>query len=473
MNGVVSTKLSLTTVMNAIISIRSPGSPSGLSSCFWAEALKCAAYIRNRVSTGSNRDKLTPYQKLFGKTPNVSHFRIFGCDAFVHRPIKNKFKLSSKARKGTFLGYKVNSPMYKVLMWDNNRMERSRNVTFDEACFTRRRARLTDVNPNLSPNDVYNDVFPDTASDITNASASSSSSGNTTSETSSITSSDNPSALRRSTRPSSKPDRLSYDKLGFINSNKTNDTLLALIEHIEHTMITINHTPMTYAEAICDSNKLLWIDAIKSELDSLQSLNTWTIVDSSNTHPHHILNSKWVFKVKQDQLGNITKLKARLVVNGYEQQKGIDFFDTLAPVARPTSIRTLIALSAYHGMFVHQMDVNTAFLNALVNEDLYINAPDGLVIPPNHILKLNKALYGLKQAPRVWNHTIQVFITSLGLIYPCIYIRSSDTDIVFVAIYVDDILISCVNETIITDLKQSIPPDCSQGSRNSEVPLRT
>ena len=164
--------------------------------------------------------------------------------------------------------------------------------------------------------------------------------------------------------------------------------------------------------------------------------------------------------MKEDQLGNIIKFKARLVAKGYEQLKGTDFFDTFSPVARLTSIRTLQSLSALRGMCIHQMDVNTAFLNAIVNEDIYMYTPDGLTTPPGHILKLNKALYGLKQAPREWNHTVHLFIISLGFTQcksdSCIYTKNTGTDLIYVAIYVDDIPISCIHETIITDLKTSI-----------------
>ena len=437
---------------------------SGLAPSFWAEAIKCAAYIRNRLSTGSHADRQTPYQKLFGKLPNVSYFRVFGCDAYLHIPTKGKPKLSSKARKGTFIGYEDNSPMYKVLMWDTKKVEHSRNVTFDEGSFSRGQSRLMDLNtnPNLAT-DVFTDPFPDNVTHTTDKSTeSTTASGSTTSESLSTTSSDNTSSLRRSTRRSSKPDRLSYDKLGFINSvnvwNK--DVLLAIIDYVDHVFITVNNTPATYNDAITDDNKVLWIEAIQSELTSLENLNTWTLVDSSSVHPHNVLSSKWVFKVKEDQFGNVIKFKARLVVKGYEQQKGIDFFDTFSPVARLTSIRTLLALSAHRGMLIHQMDVNTAFPNAAVNEDIFMYPPDGLHTPPNHILKLNKALYGLKQAPREWNHTIHVFIISLGFSQsksdPCIYTKNTGLDLIYIAIYVDDILIACVHDNVINDLKLSV-----------------
>ena len=122
-------------------------------------------------------------------------------------------------------------------------------------------------------------------------------------------------------------------------------------------------------------------------------------------------------------------------MKGNERKKGMAVFDTFSPVARLTSIRTLQSLSALQGMGVHQMDVNTAFPNAVLNEDIYMYTPDGLTFPPDHYLKLNKALYGLKQAPIKWNHTIHIFILSLRITQcksdSSIYTYNTGADLVY------------------------------------------
>ncbi|GJX54099.1 retrotransposon protein, putative, ty1-copia subclass [Tanacetum coccineum] len=115
-----------------------------------------------------------------------------------------------------------------------------------------------------------------------------------------------------------------------------------------------------------------------------------------------VITLKWIYKVKLDELGGILKNKARLVAHGYRQEKGIDFEESFAPVARLKAIKIFLAFAAHMNLVVYQMDVKTAFLNGNLREEVYVIHADGFVDPdnPNHVCKLKKALYGLKQAPR-------------------------------------------------------------------------
>ncbi|GKB06899.1 retrovirus-related pol polyprotein from transposon TNT 1-94 [Tanacetum coccineum] len=118
-----------------------------------------------------------------------------------------------------------------------------------------------------------------------------------------------------------------------------------------------------------------------------------------------VITLKWIYKVKLDELGGILKNKARLVARGYRQEKGIDFEESFAPVARLEAIRIFfLAFAAHMNMVVYQMDVKTAFLNGNLQEEVYVSQPDGFVDSdnPNHVYKQKKALYGLKQAPRAY-----------------------------------------------------------------------
>ncbi|GKC33340.1 retrovirus-related pol polyprotein from transposon TNT 1-94 [Tanacetum coccineum] len=108
--------------------------------------------------------------------------------------------------------------------------------------------------------------------------------------------------------------------------------------------------------------------------------------------------------VKLDELGGILKNKARLVARGYRQEKGIDFEEYFALVARLDAIRIFLAYVAHMNMIVYQIDVKTTFLNDILREEVYVSQQDGFVDQDNsnHVYKLKKALYGLKQAPRAW-----------------------------------------------------------------------
>ena len=110
------------------------------------------------------------------------------------------------------------------------------------------------------------------------------------------------------------------------------------------------------------------------------------------------------------------KYKARFVARGFTQKEGINYDETFALVARYTTIKTIISLAAVFGWKLHQMDVKTTFLNGKIEEEVYVEQPEGFVThgKKTHVCKLKKALYGLKQAPRVWYARMDGFLHSLG-----------------------------------------------------------
>ena len=116
----------------------------------------------------------------------------------------------------------------------------------------------------------------------------------------------------------------------------------------------------------------------------------------------NVIGTKWIFKNKSDEHGTVIRNKSRLVAQDYTQVKGIDFDETFAPVARLESIRILLAIASHLNFKLYQMDVKSAFLNGMLQEEVYVEQPKGFVDPhrPNDVYKLKRALYGLKQAPR-------------------------------------------------------------------------
>jgi len=145
--------------------------------------------------------------------------------------------------------------------------------------------------------------------------------------------------------------------------------------------------------------------------------------------------------------GNVNTFKARLVAKGCTQTQGIDYEETFSPVASIKSIRILIAIAAFHDYAIWQMDVKTAFLDSYLSEDVYMVQPEGFVNPkhPNKVCKLQKSIYGLKQVSRSWNlrfdEKIKEFDFSQNQDEPCVYIRASGGKVVFLILYVDDILL--------------------------------
>nr|GEV98165.1 zinc finger, CCHC-type [Tanacetum cinerariifolium] len=187
-------------------------------------------------------------------------------------------------------------------------------------------------------------------------------------------------------------------------------------------------------------------EAINDEIGSIMENNTWVLSDLPPGCKH--LGCKWIFKKKMKVDGTIDKFKARLVIQGFRQKEGIDYFDTYAPVARITTIRLLLTLAAIHNLVIHQMDVKTTFLNGDLDEKVYMKQPKGFVMPGNEhkVCKLVKSLYGLKQAPKQWHQKFDEVVLSSGFHLnqsdKCVYSKFDNSGKgVIICLYVNDMLI--------------------------------
>ncbi|GJT36464.1 retrovirus-related pol polyprotein from transposon TNT 1-94 [Tanacetum coccineum] len=159
-----------------------------------------------------------------------------------------------------------------------------------------------------------------------------------------------------------------------------------------------------------------------------------------------IIGTKWVFRNKLDENGIVSRNKARLVAQGYNQQEGIDYDETYAPVARLESIRILLAYACALDFKLFQMDVKSAFLNGFINEEVYVAQPLGFIDfeKPDHVYKLKKALYGLKQAPKAWYDRLKAFLIKheykMGMVDNTLFTKKKSSNLIIVQIYVDDII---------------------------------
>ena len=130
----------------------------------------------------------------------------------------------------------------------------------------------------------------------------------------------------------------------------------------------------------------------------------------------NVIGTKWIFKNKSDEHDTVIKNKSRLIAQGYTQVERIDFDETFAPVARLESIRILLVIASYLNFKLYQMDVKSAFLNGMLQKEVYVEQSKGFVDPhrPNDVYKLKRALYGLKQAPRAWYDRLTAYLTEHG-----------------------------------------------------------
>jgi hypothetical protein len=185
-----------------------------------------------------------------------------------------------------------------------------------------------------------------------------------------------------------------------------------------------------------------WVKAYQYEIDALSKNDMWDLV---NLPPgRKAVKSKWVHKIKSDG-----RYRARLVAKGFTQIPGIDFDETFSPVARFESLRLLLALAALEDWEIHQLDVKSAFLNGVLDEEIYMEQPQGFIIPgqEHKVCRLKKAIYGLKQASRAWNQQFHGVLTELGFtrtysdagVY--VYHQRTGDGPLIVILYVDDITI--------------------------------
>ncbi|GJR37641.1 zinc finger, CCHC-type containing protein [Tanacetum coccineum] len=149
----------------------------------------------------------------------------------------------------------------------------------------------------------------------------------------------------------------------------------------------------------------------------------------------------------------VEKFKARLVIQGFRQKSWIDYFDTYDPVARISIIRLLICFGTNTYLIIHQMDVKTTFLYGELDEEIYMNQPQGFIMPGNEnkVCKLIKSLYGLKQAPKQWHQNFDEVVFSSGYLLnqadKCVYRKFDESSKgVIICLYVDDMLIFVTNQ---------------------------
>ncbi|CAM8976219.1 unnamed protein product [Rhodiola kirilowii] len=189
------------------------------------------------------------------------------------------------------------------------------------------------------------------------------------------------------------------------------------------------------------------------EFDALMTNRTWELVPRPRSA--NVVGCKWTFRIKKKPDGSVERYKARLVAKGFNQEEGVDYFDTFSPVIKPTTIRVILSIAVTRNWKLRQVDIDNAFLNGDLSETIYMDQPQGFVDSnrSSYVCKLKKALYGLKQSPRAWFQKLQHSLLQHGF-KPCIsdvslFIKHHGSDVVYVLVYVDDLIITGSNSVFI------------------------
>src|SRR3954471_11243923 len=361
---------------------------SNVEKYFWAEAINTSCYVLNRVTIRKILKK-TPYELWKNRTPNISYFHIFGCYCYILNNKDSLGKFDSKSDKGIFLGYSSTSKGYRIYNLKNQCVEESMHVMFDElnvaALENSHEDEVTDLEaiPNTQSSDASNtmNIIQEAKNNSEQPTA-------------------NPPKGWKSVtdHPHEQIIGDTSDQVRTRNFFKDNSNNMAMISQVE---------PKNINDALKDES---WMEAMTEELSQFEKSQVWKLVPYPQDKT--IIGTRWVFRNKLDENGKVIRNKARLVAQGYNQQEGIDYDETYAPVARLEAIRILLAYSAHKNIKLFQMDVKSAFLNGFLNEEVYVHQPPGFEKHsyPNHVFKLTKALYGLKQAPRAWYERLSIFL---------------------------------------------------------------
>ncbi|KAK2354920.1 putative mitochondrial protein [Trifolium repens] len=426
-----------------------------LAKHFWAEAVNTACYIQNRIYIRPILNKTT-YELFKGRKPNISYFHQFGCTCYILNNKAYKRKFDAKACKGIFICYSERSKAYRVYNSETNTVEESIHVRFDDKEPDSKMSEQHDSYAGIPYQ--YNNPEPERASDANETSEAvleevseegspieASEEHDDISEDDTQTSADTNEAPKRKFKyRSSHPEDLILGNKESPRKTRSDyqqhDSLLGLISMIE---------PKNVDEALSDDG---WIVAMQDELNQFQRNDVWDLVPRP-THKN-IIGTKWVFRNKLNEQGEVVRNKARLVAQGYSQQEGIDFTETFAPVARLEAIRLLLSYAVNNGITLYQMDVKSAFLNGVISEEVYVKQPPGFedLKNPDYVYKLKKSLYGLKQAPRAWYERLSNFLLENGFqkgqIDNTLFRKTTKKDILIIQIYVDDIIFGSTNASL-------------------------
>ena len=449
-----------------------------LNRSLWAAAIDTVCYVLNRLpATGA---KTSPFEQFYRKAPKINNLRVFGCPAFVHDETSSG-KLGPRSVKGQFIGYDKNSESFLVLL-PTGTVRISHNVKFDELFATADSTAKTDIlegdnwnfimeepdsveTQNLMATgdhlevdkDPDHEELPETLETTHSVPLSSDTDTPYHDIDSPPTAVTKPKLDWR--RDPSHPDAFKthpQPDIGLMRSERLRkpSERVRLQEQAKVSTDSPNE-PRSFAEASRTLEASKWREACETELETLS--DTWDLVERPENRK--IIGNRWVFKRKRDAEGNIVRYRSRLVAKGYSQIPGVDYQDTFAPVARMSTLRTLLILSNHYNWSLENSDISNAYLNAPLKEAVFMDQPEGFDDGTSRVLKLRYSLYGLVQAGHNWNETLNEWLLSIGFLRSeadtCLYsLRRNGLKLLLVVV-VDD-LIYGGDDDMITWFKDTI-----------------
>ncbi|KAJ0445113.1 putative RNA-directed DNA polymerase [Helianthus annuus] len=424
---------------------------------YWAEGMKTVCYVINRLPA-QNLEYKSPFEKLFGIKPNISHLRVFGSVCYVFVPNHLREKMEKKAIRCIFIGYDEQRKGWRCCDPTTNKCYVYRNVVFDEnsSWWSTSKENLPDTgelkgkletvilsldqNKEIDTVEVNANFEDHEQSPARTQSQSrpwqSGTRNQAQNQVHTVDSEGSPTGPRRSERV-----------------RRPNPKYVVNLASLEPAV----EEPSEFEEA---KNNPEWVKAMKDEIDAMKRNETWVLVPKpAEVKP---VTCKWVYKIKRKADGCVERFKARLVARGFSQQYRIDYEDTFSLVAKLATVRVIISIATSKRWIMHQMDVSNAFLYGDLDHTIHMEHPRGFEDKehPSYVCKLRKAIYGLKQSPRAWFGKIGEFLLHNDFVMSksdaSLFVRETRNRVVVVLIYVDDLIITGDDEDGIEQVKENL-----------------
>ncbi|KAH9744520.1 retrovirus-related pol polyprotein from transposon RE1 [Citrus sinensis] len=434
---------------------------------FWWNAFHTAVYLINRLPTPVLNNK-SPFEMLFHKIPDYTVMKVFGCSCYPYLRPYNHHKFAFRSQRCIFLGYSSHHKGY-VCLHSSGRIYISNHVVFYETTFPFESgvdfSSADHSSSSLSSHSVKPQVtftLSQSTFQLDGSALQSSPAADLLSPSSSLSS---PELNTQSQITPSTPNHHLSPPSQLIQGHPMVTRSKAGIFKPKTTFLTTSssspHEPYSISEALADSK---WLQAMKLEYQALMDNKTWTLVQPS--FPVKVIGSKWVYRIKYNPDGSISRYKARLVAKGFHQTQGIDFNETFSPVVKASIVKVILSLAVLNHWTLRQVDINNAFLNGHLTEEVYMEQPAGFVDQsrPHHICKLQKALYGLKQAPRAWFDKLKQVLTAQwgfrnSKSDTSLFFKRVQGHLLLVLVYVDDIIVTgsstCLIQQVISNLQST------------------
>ena len=421
---------------------------AGLQKKFWPYAVENAAYTSKFVPTKGQTQ--TPYELFWGKVPDISHLRVFGCKATEFKPSHLRDKLHEVSTQVILVSYARHSKAWKLLHRENGKLKvtESANVMFQE---DQRQPDAADLGPPaedyeellLFDDDSEEDRHDLVSVDTEEWSLSDDGSGDpdeewldqneqvhqqpvsdTDMDSDDDDADDEPAEGGGGDDVMAPADEPRYPQRIRNAPNLPYQAQLFLAEGVNDG-IDLRIPPRNWKQAMRRPDVELWQQARDEELAALAAKGVYEVCELPVPEGKRVLNSMGTLAVKFDAKGNLDRHKYRLVARG-DHQRDDEVGEKFAPTAQSATFRMLLALKAANPRLkMRQLDVKTAFLNSRLKEEVYVPPPEAG--QPGVVWRLLKALYGLKQAARAWNETLTAKMQEDGYHAsqhdPCLFMR--------------------------------------------------